>query len=136
MHGKTYTAKLKWRLSRALVALIALLVLNCSVDTAYDPVPMKWNGEEYTEDLSFNDIESVYELVAECLLDMDDDFVPEQDDNDGYEIGKTLKDWTCTTPAVHLPFFHRAHRLYPTHIEKQYPLIAREICLPPPDHSC
>lgn len=126
-------ARLKLSLSKALVALIALLVLNYSVDTAYDSVPVKWNGQEYAEDLTFNDIESIYELVTECWMDMDDDFVPEHDDDDGYEISKTLKDWTHEKPLV----YHISAPAYNKHftefIAAEYASVALDINPPPPD---
>jgi hypothetical protein len=124
---------LKKRLSNALVSLIALMVLNFSVDTAFDPVPVKWNGTEYTEDPNFNDIESIYELVTECWLDMDDDFVPEQDDDDGYETGKTLKEWVCTPPLQLSALSISYGKYYAEHIVPSYPSISIEVTIPPPD---
>ncbi len=134
MTKRSTIAILKLRLSKALVTLIALLVLNYSVDTAYDPVPMKLNGHAYAEDLTFNDIESIYELVTECWMDMDDDFVPEQDDEDGYEINKTLKDWTCEIPTIYHITTPSYIKNYEEHIGHSYTSIALDINLPPPDH--
>lgn len=133
MQHKAHKTTWKQRFSKALVGLIALLVLNCSVDTAYDPVAMKWNGDEYVEDMSFNDIESIYELVTECWLDMED-FVPENDDRDGYELGKTFKDWI----AIPYPHFSLQHNIYTRHYVPHtittYPSIFGEIDRPPPDY--
>lgn len=95
---------------------------------------MKWNGHEYTEDLAFNDIESIYELVTECWMDMDDDFVPEQDDDDGYEISKTLKDWNCETPVIFSIGPRSYNKYYLEHIIKNYASIPLDIDIPPPNH--
>lgn len=127
-------AMIKLRLSKALVGLIALLALNYSVDTAYDPVPLKWNGHEYAEDLTFNDIESIYELVTECWMEMEDDFVPEDEDSDGYEISKTLKDWTHEPPIAYQFPEPSYNKFYTEHIIRNYASIALDINLPPPDH--
>ena len=132
MQPKAHKTTWKYRLSKALVALIALLVLNCSVDTAYDPVAMKWNGEEYTEDMSFNDIESIYELVTECWMELED-FVPEQDDRDGYELGKTVKDWIAFPYPDYSLQYKVAKTLYVPHSLLSYPSFSGDIDIPPPD---
>lgn len=132
MQPKAHKTTRKQRFSKALVALIALLVLNCSVDTAYDPVAMTWDGEEYVEDMSFNDIESIYELVTECWMDLED-FVPEQDDQDGYELGKTIKDWIAA-PYLNFSLQHKViKRYYVPHMIPTYPSVSGEIDIPPPD---
>lgn len=54
---------------------MALLIFNCSVDTA-DPQP-----ENIPEDLSYNDMESVVEILLEKVLDIDN-AIAEKDDAD------------------------------------------------------
>lgn len=55
--------------------LMALHILNLSVDSP-DPRP-----DYIPEDLSFNDMESIVEIVLEQMLDIED-AVPETDDDD------------------------------------------------------
>ncbi len=82
-------------MSRLLVSLLALLILNGSIETC-NLAPQKWNGEDYLEDLSYNDIESFYEFFTECVLELED-FVPEQDDNDEERTVKVMKEWIVTS---------------------------------------
>ena len=132
MSGKK-GSHIKHILSKWLVGIIALLVLNCSVDTPFDPVSMEWNGSEYVEAADFNDIESLYELVAECCLDMNDDFVPENDDDDGFEIGKTLKDWTCRELPPFRYFTTSPSVDYAEYAGSSFLSVIREVTAPPPD---
>jgi len=65
---------------------MALLIFNCSVDTP-DP-----QSENVPEDLSYNDMESVVEIVLEEVLDIEN-AIAEHDDTDtgegsGFEIKK------------------------------------------------
>jgi hypothetical protein len=60
--------------------VMALHILNCSVDSP-DPQP-----ESVPEDLSYNDMESVIEIVLELGFDMKN-AVPEQDDQDTDDSG-------------------------------------------------
>jgi hypothetical protein len=67
---------------------MAFLILNCSVDTP-DAMP-----ESVAEDLSYNDMESVIEIVIEQVLGFENAIV-EYDDNDsedglGFNLKKTL----------------------------------------------
>jgi hypothetical protein len=55
--------------------VMALHILNCSVDTP-DPQP-----ENVPEDLSYNDMESIVEIVLEQVLDIDN-AIAEKDDPD------------------------------------------------------
>lgn len=77
---------------------MAFHVLNCSVDTP-DFLP-----ENVAEDLSYNDIESVIELVVEQVLGYEN-AIAEYDDNDtdsngGLEIKKSLSYFIL--PLLHL----------------------------------
>lgn len=55
--------------------IFALYILNCSVD-APDPY-----SEHYSEDLSFNDQESIIEMIVEKVMGFEDS-IAEYDDND------------------------------------------------------
>ncbi len=73
-----------WRnhhLVRIWTIMLAFTILNCSVDS---PDRLPFNT---TEDLSYNDMESVLEVVIEKVLDCDNFFV-EYDDNDEGDSGQ------------------------------------------------
>ena len=95
---------------RILCVVMALHILNFSID-APDPEPA---GQP--ENLSYNDIESVTELVAEQWLKIDNAFPEhdEADDEDGSCITKKL-DFECIMKEVeqwnYTPFFYTAYLL-------------------------
>ncbi len=60
---------------RILWFVMALIILNCSVDTP-DPQP-----QDVAEDLSYNDMESIAEIILEKVFNIND-AIPEQDDDD------------------------------------------------------
>jgi hypothetical protein len=66
--------------TRVLTWILLIQVVNLSIDPT-DPMPAidKLGFLTAHEDLSINDIESIYELVSEQCLGVD---VPEQDDDD------------------------------------------------------
>jgi hypothetical protein len=79
---------------------MAFHVLNCSVD-APDAMP-----ESVAEDLSYNDIESVIELVVEQVLGYEN-AIAEYDDNDtdsngGLEIKKSLSYFILPLPPLQI----------------------------------
>jgi hypothetical protein len=67
--------------SRVLWGFVAFYLLNISVDSA-DPAP-----EHIPEDLSFNDQESIIELVIEHILGFEN-AIKEYDDNDHGDLTK------------------------------------------------
>jgi len=71
-------------LFKSLWLLTALQILNCSVD-APDLKP-----EQVAENLKYNEMESVIEIVLEKGLEFKD-AIPEHDDNDNGNDGLTLK---------------------------------------------
>ncbi len=75
--------------SKLLCVLLALLVMNSSIDGPAASDKMRWNGDDYTEDLSFNEIETFYELITEEIMDLEN-FVPEHD-NDADDTEKQNK---------------------------------------------
>jgi hypothetical protein len=136
--GNKYFIRFRIATSRLLVVLLALLILNGSVDPA-DPVSaVYWNGDDYVEDVTDNDIESLYELVTEQVLDLDD-FVPEHD-NDAGDTDKNMKaayDW------LHLSYYPDAPKLvvnlaspvYPIYTPSFFEVFLSKDC-PPPDGYC
>ena len=58
--------------------ILLIQVINLSIDPT-DPVPFKSGKLAICEDLSINEIESIYELVSEHCMGVD---VPEHDEND------------------------------------------------------
>ncbi|RYD55320.1 MAG: hypothetical protein EOP56_16460 [Sphingobacteriales bacterium] len=122
---------------RTLVAILALLILNGSVDTI-DPISsIYWNGEDYVEDKDYNDVESIYELVTEEMLDLED-FVPEHD-NDAGDVEKQVKTTTHWIALHHYPdipvsvhYYSCAKTHYPEITSRiSTVFLARET--PPPD---
>jgi hypothetical protein len=58
--------------------ILLLQLINISID-APDLIPATATSQYEDEDLSINDIESIYELISEIVFDVD---VPEGDEND------------------------------------------------------
>jgi hypothetical protein len=119
--------------------VLALLILNGSIDTRDLHTATFWNGSDYVEDLSFNDVESMYELVTECLLDMED-FVPEHDDDSGDtdKTSKTITHWINANQvffAIKAPETRAAIRVYP-HMQPSFSNTFLQTETPPPDNNC
>lgn len=89
MLSRSKIEKFKIAWAKLLCGLIALLILNSSIDTPSNSDIMVWDGADFTEDLSYNDIESIYELLTEEILDLED-FVAEHD-NDADDTEKNSK---------------------------------------------
>lgn len=124
---------MKLILSKILVSILAILTLNCSVEMPHPEQFLRWDGQDYVEDLSFNDIESIYELVTECWLDMED-HVPEQNDDDNDEVKpvNTLS-WIAISPYVFALYDHSVGKQsYPPYIDNYYFFYSRKDS-PPPD---
>ncbi len=123
-------SRLSISLSKLLVSLIALLILNYSVDT---PDPLAYTLPNGKENLSKNDIESVYEYVTECMMDLDD-FVPETDDGDETKVSKKAFDWLVTNLFIELP--HNTHYTCNTFADAYigvFPAVSVGSVDPPPD---
>lgn len=75
-------------LTRYLWIVMAVFIFNFSIDApdAY--------GDEVAEDLSFNDIESISELILEDVLGIYNAF-PEHDENDLEDDGGFCKKFEC-----------------------------------------
>lgn len=134
-----YQPNTKYRrpLGRMLIALLALLILNTSIDTPDPADTFRWDGEDYVEDLSYNDIESFYELVTEEMLDMDNQ-VPEHDEDSGDtdKQGKTLQYWiTNELPVLQLKTTETKQRIYPLLHYTVHPRYG-DVSSPPPDEKC
>jgi len=123
--------------ARLLTALLALLILNTSIDTPDPSDTIVWNGEDYVEDLSYNDIESFYELVTEEFLDLED-FVPEHDDDSGDtdKTGKTLSYWLATEPQIFSLTPPKKGKPVYYAKDQQYFSISLDVNSPPPDKMC
>ena len=71
---------------------LALHIFNCSVDNP-DPQP-----ESVPEDLTYNDMESIVEIVLEKVLDIDNAIVERDDTDTDHDNGFSLKkrlDFSC-----------------------------------------
>lgn len=79
--------------------VMALYVINVSIDAPDGYVKPNSLGE-YHEDLSFNEIESVGELLLEHVFKFQN-AVPEHDEPDGEEdqLSKIFFDWSLPVPS-------------------------------------
>jgi hypothetical protein len=74
--------KVLWvKLVNITALLLALLILNFSVDPPDSNFTLIYQNNQVKEDISKNDIENLYEFITEMLLGMDN-HVTEYDDSD------------------------------------------------------
>lgn len=116
-------------LSKILLSVIALLVLNCSIEVQHPESDLQWDGTEFADDLSYNDIESVYELVGECWLGIED-LVPETNDDNSDEV-KTGKNITWI-----IPYQQIFRYLYEAGSNKRFPYYIDHYISAQPDYYC
>ncbi len=127
---------MKQVLSKILVSIVALLTLNCSIEVAHPTSAKNWNGEDFVEDLTYNDIESIYELVTECWMDVED-HVPETNDDDSDEL-KPVKDnswlvnYVSPLNSLELTDISKQHGYY----IDNYASVYLDRYSPPPNYSC
>lgn len=83
-------------LHRVVSFILAAIIFNFSIDSQ-DPQP-----DSVAEDLSFNDIESIYEFVVESLLGFDNAVAEhdEHDQEDGGSFDFEKFDFACEEPLV------------------------------------
>lgn len=93
--------------------LLALLILNCSVDAPDSNFCLVYQDYQFKEDVSKNDIENLYEFITEMLLGIDN-HVTEYDDSD-HEFGLKKIDITV---LIELALHPQAFRPY---IKTTYP---------------
>jgi hypothetical protein len=88
MQGKFTVVIFRLKLGKTLAFLLAILILNCSVDPPDSEFTLIYQNNQVKEDISKNDIENLYEFITEMLLGIDD-HVAEYDDSDQeFEIKK------------------------------------------------
>lgn len=109
------------------VAWVLLIqIINISIDPI-DPIFDKSGSLAFEEDLSVNDIESIYELVSEQCLGID---VPEQDDDENgfFEV----MDFYITQSSIEIK--NQYHPLFISFvtIEKNLTSIVLDHTSPPP----
>ena len=129
--------KLKLIISHTLVYALALLILNYSADFK-EPInyaPLKHKAAIMPE---FNEIESIYELVTECWMDIEN-HVPEQDNDDNDTDGTTLSknEGKILFVSITVPFtpafsqlYNIAYLPYPCSIPAS---VCSDTTSPPPD---
>jgi hypothetical protein len=120
--------------SKVLCGIVALLILNSSIDGPATSDIMRWDGNDYTEDLSYNEIETFYELITEGIMDMED-FVPEHDNDadDTEKQSKTPQQLIAIMPVIfQLPVRTYTMQRYPERIDGLLAGI-EENHTPPPD---
>lgn len=111
--------------------VLLIQMVNLSMDPI-DQINLK-NGHTYEEDLSINEIESVYELVSESVFDQD---VPEADEQDEDAYVKIFN--LYFNPVAANTIFFNTHKFILTHsVFYQVSSYAYhpEINSPPPKHA-
>lgn len=110
--------------------MITLQIINCSVDPI-DPSP-----DYVPEDLSINEMETITEIIAEEVLDIEDCF-PEQDDHDNpdktsFEVVK-LVTTILSIESIKSPKYDiKLRKLRPSHYRHYAHQCSPEIDAPPP----
>lgn len=125
----------KYIVFRSFWLLMALHILNCSIDTP-DAQP-----DSIPENLNYNDIESISELVLEQMLGLEDAIAEhdEHDTEDGssFEIAKILLYYQSSIeflikPNFNLPYSRITHLNYEDIFLTQF---QPEIVSPPPQKA-
>jgi len=84
------------RLLNQLVSFLLLIqIINISIDPI-DPISIKLGRLTFQEDLSINDIESIYEFISEQCLGVD---VPEYEEDDENAVIKII-DVYISQPSI------------------------------------
>ncbi len=115
-------------------ALMALLILNISIDSPDSYYTLSGGWAHGQENLSMNDIESIYEFTTEVIFGLDD-HVPETDDHDSDFLQKKLDIFLVnhTGCLIRKPVsLSLMHFLTPVR-RVASPLL--DTATPPPDHS-
>ena len=110
------------------IALVLLVqVINISIDPM-DPVSDKLGRLATHEDLSINDVESIYEFVSEQFLGID---VPEQDEDDESAFIKIM-DFYFTQSSIEIKNEYQPYDISFFTIEKNLNSIVLDLNSPPP----
>lgn len=114
-------------ISSPLAFILSLMLLNISVDVIDRSVNKPWEEQQ-----SYNEIESLVELITEIGLQMND-IIPENDDEDNQSIkGKqAIKYFIVKSQRIlHATFnsisYHQLHSAF-------YRLFETNILIPPPE---
>lgn len=130
-------AQLKLAISNTMVCVLALLILNYSADfkEPLNYAPSKHKAAIIPE---FNEIESIYELVTECWMDIEN-HVPEQDNDDNDTDGTSLSKndgkilfVTVTIPFIPAPLQHY-NTVYIPYSSSIPASVYNDTISPPPD---
>jgi hypothetical protein len=112
---------------RVIAWVLLLQVINISIDPI-DPVSDKLGRLNTQEDLSINDIESIYEFVSEQFLGLD---VPENDEDDENGFVKVINFYFAHW-SIEIKNQYQTHRTTFFAIEKDFNSIVLEHTSPPP----
>jgi hypothetical protein len=109
---------------------MAVHIFNCSVDTS-DAQP-----ESIPEDLSYNDMESVAELVLEKVLDIEN-AIAEHDENDSedgnsFDLKKEIVYYPQTKVKSNIFIYNQLHIIASTDYDEQYRSQFHPEIVPPP----
>lgn len=115
--------------TKSLAWILLIQVVNISIDPI-DPLPVVDGLGQMTtrEDLSINDIESIYELVSEQCLHVD---VPEQDEDDESGFIKVI-DFYFSENSIRLKEKYVVVNLAFFLFEDRFPAVILDHTSPPP----
>ncbi len=114
-------------LNRVVSFLLLLQIINISIDPI-DPISIKLGRLTAQEDLSINDIESIYEFISEQCLGVD---VPEQDEDDENALIKAI-DIYISQSGIQITNEYRPHIILFYTIDKNLNSIVLDLSSPPP----
>jgi hypothetical protein len=121
----------KRSINKVIIQVIAwvllIQVINISIDPV-DPVSDKLGRFSSGEDLSINDIESIYELISEICLGID---VPENDEDDENGSVKVIN-FYFSHWSIEIKNQNQAYRTTFFSIEKDFNSIVLDHTSPPP----
>ncbi len=114
-------------LNRVVSFLLLLQIINISIDPI-DPISIKLGRLTAQEDLSINDIESIYEFISEQCLGVD---VPEHDEDDESGLIKAI-DIYISQSGIQITNEYRPHIILFYTIDKNLNSIVLDLSSPPP----
>ena len=136
MFKKESLTVLKRRLSSLLLTFLAIMIFNSSIDSPDTKYTMVLKDGIYQEDLSKNDIETLFEFITELLLGHANAVKETDDQENDLIIKKTLLSLTAECSDI--------LKTYPSEIKISFKpgellkpsKILIDIPYPPPDNYC
>ena len=112
----------------AITWILLVQVINLSIDPT-DPVPFKSGKVTACEDLTINEIESIYELVSEQCMGVE---VPEHDDSDHQGSFVKVMTFFFVNSSIKFREQHQQNRISFFISDEALPSFDIELLSPPP----